>query len=321
MVPRMMFVAVVLCALISTSCAQSTTLHIAEIFVGKCFLHNPTGVNCTLLWETFSTAAMIGNNVVNDSNYAPFFQIANFSTAQDHILFWSGNQAFALLISDDGSRYTTVEGTSTGYVLNQLSWCGVPNANPPSFDYSSPCLYPSNATYYGTQGVWAQASKHFAQGAHGNITILLQPARLNYDSGPYMAYRNTSVFHQIELPNINASRVTDARVLLISNLTLAPNEKCGSGSLLTLAEDLKAKFGFEPECLDDPALIYDILCPDDNTATAQCLAAALAREDNPNNATVYFVWALSTTIGCAALLVLVVYFSLRSRRGSYSEIH
>jgi len=318
------YVVAVLCIFFAVSFAQSTTPHINEVFIGKCYEKNPTGVVCSDLWQEFSAAAVIGNNVVNDTDYAPFFKVSDFSTPKDNILFWSGNQAFAIALANDGTRFTTVEETSTGYILNGLSWCGVPGAVPPRFDYTNPCLYPSNSTYYGTQGVWAQSSKRFAQGAQGNITILLQPAQLQYKEGPYMAYRNTSVFSQVELPNINASRVTSATVLLITNLTLAPEEHCGSGSLITLQKELKERLGFEANCIDDPKEIYLILCPQDDTETAQCLAATLAySETEPSLRTkehIYFVWALAASITVAALLVLVVYYAIRAKRAGYVEI-
>jgi len=293
--------------------------------LGKCFQKNPADVNCTEVWEKFSAAAAMANNVVNDTDYLPFFSVANFATARDNILFWSGNQAFALMIANDGTRYTTIEETSTGFVMNGMNWCGVYGANPPRFDYNTPCVYPSNSTYYGTQGVWAQSSKRFAQGASGLITILLQPGRLNYNDGPYMAYRNTSVFYQVELPNIDKNQVTGVQVLLIVNLTQAPDEKCGSGSLVALAHDLKEKFGFAPNCTDNPLDIYELLCPDGATATAECLAATLAYNQYDPEAgakeRLYLIWALTASVVCAAMLVLVVYFAIRARRaGQYAEI-
>lgn len=55
-------------------------------------------MNCTQLWETFSVAAQTNNFQVTDANYNSFFEIANFSTPKDGILFWSGNQVFIFLI-------------------------------------------------------------------------------------------------------------------------------------------------------------------------------------------------------------------------------
>lgn len=74
--------------------------------------------------------------------------------------------------------------------MNDLSWCGLAGANPPQFDPVGPCYYPTNNTYpcssdtfcsftagryAGMYSFWSRASKMFAEGASGNITVLLQP--------------------------------------------------------------------------------------------------------------------------------------------------
>lgn len=308
-------VSLALLYLFTLSFAQPTTPYIQEVFVGKCYQRNPTGVNCTDLWVAFSAAASMNNWALNDTYYDPFFSVANFSTPVNQILFWSGNQAFAMAIANNGQAFTTIESTSTGYVLNGLSWCGTP-AN--QFDYTNNCLYPRNATYYGTQGVWARASQFFARSATGAITILLQPNRLNYNSGPYMAYRNTSVFYLVELPNINIAQVTSVTILLLANKTLAPGEVCGNGSLATLQTDIQAKFQFAATCIDDPKQIYNILCPNGSVATAECMSATLAYSEAPPVSTAtqdaYFVWAIVMTIALAAVSVLTLYFFFRARR-------
>jgi len=304
------------------SFAQSTTPFIPEVFVGKCYERNPSGANCSALWDAFSQAATLSNTQVTDADYAPFFVLSNFSTPTNGILFWSGNQAFALAISNsDNARFTTVEGTSTGYVLNGLSWCGMPNSNPPSFDFTDPCIYPSNSTYYGTQGVWAQCSKRFAQGATGKVTVLLQPTRLNFSSGPYQAYRSTSVFAQTELPSMNVTLVESVTILLLANYSIAPGEKCGNGTLSVLADVVKTKFGFSPTCIDDAQAIYKILCPDANTNTPECLAASLAvtqESGTPKKEQVYLIWALVATVAAAAFIVLTAYFAIRALNKSKS---
>lgn len=67
--------------------------------MGKCYEKNPSGnVNCTELWDTFSEAAQINNNEVNDNDYSSFFEVADFSTPKNGILFWSGNQVLIIII-------------------------------------------------------------------------------------------------------------------------------------------------------------------------------------------------------------------------------
>jgi len=286
-----------------------TTPHLQEVFLGKCYDHNPVGTNCSLLWTLFSSAADMDNTVVTNASYAPFFQVANFSTGPNRALFWSGNMAFALAVASNDPRFVTVEETSTGYVMNSLIWCGVHGANPPAFDYVGPCPYPSNATYFGMQGFWSTTSALFAQGASGNISVLLEPQPLYRNGGLYQAYRNTSIFSQIEIPNMNTSKVQSIAILLLKNPTNAPGEVCGQGSLLVLQNEIYQKFGFNSTCLDEPGDIYDLFCPP-GTSSAQCLAAtlvytrALAADSGSNDND--RPWAISTTVLMGIFFVIIL---------------
>jgi len=303
-----------LCILISvsyTSCQAPTTPHFPEVFLGKCYDKNPTGTDCHALYGNFSNAAMTDNSLVTDDLYTPFFTIANFSTPESSILFWSGNMAFALAISSNDPRFVTVEETSTGYVLNGLSWCGTPNH---TYNYDSPCYYPSNDTYYGTQGVWTRASKAFAQGAHGSVYVLLQPSSIGGTPPVYQAFRNSSIFGQTELPNMNPGIVTDITILLLRNSTSAPNEKCGHGTLLTLERMIQTKFNFTPKCIDEHKRIYSLLCPENTAVSAQCLAATLVYAYETAHALDYHAWAIATTVLTGVLFVLVLVLVARMYR-------
>lgn len=252
------------------------------------------------------------NTVVNDTDYAPFFQIANFSTAPSSTLFWSGNMAFALAVSSNDVRFVTIEETSTGYVTNGLTWCGLPGASPPAFDYIGPCVYNTNSTYYGMQSYWSQGSAHFAQGASGNISILLQPQPMvSGNTSVFMAYRPSSIFYQIELPNMNPTQIQNITVLLLRNESFAPGEVCGNGSLVDLQRDIMNKFGFNYTCIDDPTIIYNIFCPN-GTTSGQCLAATLVyteslqkmlREKDDK----YLGWAIAVTVIAAVFFVVIIF--------------
>jgi hypothetical protein len=300
-----------------TYCQTPTTPYFPEVFLGKCFDKNPTGVDCYSLLGNFSNAAMTDNSQVAllPGLYEPFFDMANFSTPNSSILFWSGNMAFALAISSNDPRFVTVEETSTGYILNSLSWCGTPNH---TYDYGTPCYYLTNDTYYGSQGVWTRASTMFAQGAHGSVYVLLQPASIGGNPPVYQAYRNTSIFGQTELPNINPNNVTDITVLLLKNSTLAPNERCGSGTLLTLVSVIQQRFNFTPTCIDEPQAIYALLCPRNTQVSAQCLAATLVYTYSTSSPQSDFAWAVAAT-AVAGFLFLVVVVLLARMRGSSTK--
>jgi len=295
-------------------CCQPTTPHIQEIFMGKCFEKNPgwdpipnslPGVNCSLLWQTFAMGAEKDMHVVTDNDFKPFFSVAPFGSPKDNALFWSGNKNFANRLAADGTRFTTLEETSTGYILNGLSWCGklLENGTEPAFDYHNSCDYAQNSTYYGSQGVWNSCSKAFASSVTGDINILLQPQQLYYTSGPYLAYRNTSIFKLIELPSMNSQAISNIRILLLINTTSAPLERCGSGSLKDLSDEILAKFHFAPTCVDDPEQIIDILCDGGQENTPECTAAYMNAHQESRS---ILVWAIIGTCMSAVLLVAVI---------------
>jgi len=281
--------------------------------MGKCFEKNPASadslsaplVNCSELWESFAAGAQKDMRMVTDNDFKPFFQVAKFNSPKDNALFWSGNKNFANRLAADGTRFTTLEETSTGYILNGLSWCGKSfvNGTQPAFDYVNACDYAQNASYYGSQGVWNSCSRYFATSVTGGVNVLLQPVRLYYNSGPFLAYRNTSIFKLIELPSMNTQTVTNIRILLLINTTSAPLEQCGSGSLKDLSDDIVAKFHFAPTCIDDPEKIIAVLCDEGQENTPECMAAYMTAHEESRS---ILAWAIIGTCASAVLLVAVI---------------
>jgi len=49
-------------------------------------------------------------------------------------------------------------------------------------------------------------------------------------------------------------------IIQLKNTTLAPDELCGKGSLLTLAARIEERFNFTPKCIDDPK-VWSISSP------------------------------------------------------------
>jgi len=118
-------------------------------------------------------------------------------------------------------------------------------------------------------------------------------------------------FGSIELDAMNVSKVDSITVLLLKNTSRAPDEKCGSGSLLVLEYRIKQKFGYSMKCVDDPAAIYALLCPP-HTSSAQCLAATLVynyevakKEDN------HLVWAIVTTVAAGIFFIITLFLLYR----------
>jgi len=312
--------------------AQPTTPYFPQVFAGKClqkYSDKNGGDTCNKLWGTFSSAAMMDMSMVTDKEFQPFYDSADFSTLPDNALFWSGSKDFANRLATDGTYFTTLEETNTGYILNGMSWCGsqfVPNV-PPSFDYEDSCDFVQNATYYGAQGVWKKCSQYFAAGVSGNITILLQPQPYVYGGGPYLAYRNTSIFAQIELPNINPAKVTAIRLLVITDTTNAPQEKCGSGSVNQLYADIVKKFNKVPECVDNPADVLAVLCLHQDDNSPECVVASSCTDNNSSDSTDInrglLMWAVmgSGTAAFLALIVVVLTVNVLHLRRGYATMY
>eukprot|EP00026_Physarum_polycephalum_P013081 Phypoly_transcript_13450.p1 GENE.Phypoly_transcript_13450~~Phypoly_transcript_13450.p1 ORF type:complete len:314 (+),score=40.36 Phypoly_transcript_13450:66-1007(+) len=301
---------VLLCATVWLLVNSQTTPFIQEVFIGKCYQRNAHGTaNCTQLWETFSQAAQMDNWVVNASSFDPFFEIANFSSPPDRAMLWTGNQLDAMVFApvNVDSTYIIMQNTPTGYIIDDLNWCGTTNN---TFDYNRKCQYSTNFStgYFGMEGVWDVAAREFAKGISGHLTIFLQPWTI-YPNGTYLAYRNTSLLGY-SLPNLT-NKVTEITILLITNSSVAPYEVCTNGSLLTLTEALTA-YGFKSQCIDDNQAIYNFLCP--NYGSSQCLSALLAQPTTmPRKERIFLIWALVASIATAACVVLAAYFGLRVR--------
>jgi len=245
-----------------------TTPRIGEIFIGRCYDKDPSQ-NCTHVWNAFFKAAKKAPSLVRDQDWDSFFSISSFSTPPNNALFWSGNGPLASALSTSDDEFTNLEETTTGYSLNGLSWCGTDNSA--DLEYSNPCYFPNNSSYYGMEPVWRRASKIFAQNATGNITVLLQP-RMDSSTGRFMAFRNSSIFASEELPNLNRNKIAHIKLLVVLDSANAPLEKCGSGSLLILKNLIFRNLGREPECEDKPKEWIKIYCRRDKYLPL-CIAA------------------------------------------------
>jgi len=312
--------------LLAPSEPQSTTPHIREVFLGKCYLKNPTTsqVNCSQLWNTFATAASLSPSLASSKDWTPFFDTSSFVSPLGSALLWSGSKDFSAYLSDGGLRFTTLEESPVGYILNGLTWCGqnLSEGTPSAFDYSNPCIYPNSQTNFGMEPVWQQSSLRFALGASGIIHILLQPAPSV--NGTYVAFRNTSILSTIELPALNASTITGCKVLVLKNASW-PTEVCASGSLNILSATLSTMFAFNSTCTDDPQQIVDILCENDFDQSAECLAARLSNIENSQNSWFQdtgLEWFIATVALAIALVLALIVLVVRetSRRQDYVEV-
>ncbi|KJE93320.1 ADP-ribosyl cyclase, variant [Capsaspora owczarzaki ATCC 30864] len=220
-----------------------------------------------------------------------------------------GSQYYVHQLSDAGLRYFTMEDTVGGFVQNGLHWCGSSSGYnytscPPGFRNTT------TDTWYGAElAFWQHASTTFARQATGRVSVLL--------GSPYggSAYRNSSFFALYELPNMNTSLVTAIDVYVITNGT----ERCGSGSLVALVQDIKHHLGLTPSCYDNPDMVRFILCENNGAPSAQCQFANEFSESSDLPADKAVPLALGCLLGGAILVIAVQQILLLRKKQASSQ--
>jgi hypothetical protein len=192
-------------------------------------------------------------------SWAPFFSLADFTAKRDTGMLWSGSKEFSSKLT---TSYTTLESTLTGYILDGLWWCPASANNTDEFDVSTPCAYYDNVPvgYYGLAPVWREASRLFAAGLTGDVTVLLQ-SRINYSdpNAVPQTYRLESIFATIELGALSMTDVTNVITLYMPGDRDYLNiENCNNGTLLRLRNDVMKKYNgtsVRYYCFDDNKLV------------------------------------------------------------------
>lgn len=256
--------------LVNMSFAEGSTQHLRDIVIGRCWDYqrqkNVSSVkNCLGIWGIFSKAFAY-KDPCNTSfeDYKPYFDEVGMETVRPNkSLFWSGTYKEAHLFSDFDSRYTTLEDTMAGWIVNGLTWCGAKSNTTDGIDYSS-CPKCDYFTPF-----WGQASLKFAEKASGIVRVLLNGTRFDKQGHPTPAYKNDSYFGKYELPNFRVKEVTHLLVLVVHSIGGADLESCGNGSIKQLQDDAK-KRGINTTCYDDPDDIEHLLCADHPTSR-ECL--------------------------------------------------
>jgi len=254
-----------------------TTPYIADVFTGKCLYKafvtkspvvatfNSVKDYCDELWARFNDTARLPAFQQNNITWAYFFELADFTTLPNRAMLWSGSKTFSEKISDD---YTTLEDTLTGYILDELWWCPASAENLTDFDTTTPCAFNGNVPvgYYGLAPVWREASRRFASGITGDVTVLLQ-SRINAadPNAVPLTFRNESIFATIELYALVPENVTSVVALYMpGDRSYLPIESCTNGTLLQLKAAVLNRFSGYPTkyfCFDDNKLILRI-CTD-----------------------------------------------------------
>lgn len=283
--------------------APGTTPRLREIFIGRCYNYQHVinrepfkdrEVNCTDLWQKFEQAFRYRDPCdVPPEKYNNFTQAALHSVPEHQTLVWENVQRFVREYSYFGKRATTIADTLTGFVVEELHWCG--QQDEPGFNYTA-C--PDWATCdHAEYRFWTRTSIAYAKEAHGVVRVMLN------GSAP-IAYDRNSVFARYELPNLNTSKVVLLHALVIHDLMGPRITSCGTETLKDLEKDAKM-YNIPFNCTDDPKDVMHLMCVD-HAAVPLCRSLALDAANGADKSTI----VPSIVLMLASLFLLVRTYSI-----------
>lgn len=245
--------------------SYGSTKHLKDIVLGRCWdfqrqkVHEGATKNCSKIWETLYQA-FANKDPCNTTfkHYEPYFEEIGMDIVKPNkSLFWSGTYKEAHLFSDFDARFTTLEDTMAGWIVNGLTWCGTKANNTDGINYTS-CPNKTICDYL--TPFWGQASKRFAEKASGVVRVMVNGTRM--ESGKQIpAYRNDSFFAKYELPNFHKERIKRLLILVVHSIDGQELETCNNGSIKRMQEVANRR-GIKTKCYDDPDDVRHLLCAD-----------------------------------------------------------
>ncbi|XP_063428914.1 ADP-ribosyl cyclase/cyclic ADP-ribose hydrolase-like isoform X1 [Mytilus trossulus] len=238
------------------------------LFIGKCLAYKSDygtisfckrNIDCDDLWQKFIRGVEYQSKCdFNQGSYEEFLRASEHAVPANKFMFWSGVYSLVMRYSNKGQRYFTIADTLTGYLLDNMVWCGNATESDgiekdletcPGFHTSSQCSQTATTVF------WSAASQNFARLAEGNIHVMINASRTP-------AFRPDSYFTTKELPNINATKVKKATILMVHYLRDPLLETCFSDSIIDLGSRFQAN-GIVAECVDNPRAVHLLMCADD----------------------------------------------------------
>ncbi|NP_001243005.1 ADP-ribosyl cyclase isoform 4 [Strongylocentrotus purpuratus] len=239
---------------------DGTTANLKAIFLGRCYdceycSEEQAGLyDCSGLWDAFSSSFSYQepcNSVPED--FDDYANMAFVPLTNDQTLFYSGMYSMAMAIGRQSSDFTNIELTMLGGLVNGITFCGMVDA--PGINYDA-CPTFGSCENDTQDAFWKKSSQRFAGQASGDVTVILDGSRADG------AYRPTSFFRLQEVANLDPAKVTSLTAYVVHSLNGDVTEKCVTGSLLELQEDITAK-RITFECIDDPSITRHVQCIQD----------------------------------------------------------
>ncbi|XP_043930568.1 ADP-ribosyl cyclase/cyclic ADP-ribose hydrolase 1-like [Protopterus annectens] len=242
----------------TTGNGPGTTKGIKEIILGRCYdyttLMKPVlkNVNCENVWNTFKSS--FANKIpckVMPSDYYNFLDLTKTGIATGKSVFWSGINKLAHDYTKVSPEYVTMEDTLSGYLVNNLVWCGRTNGGD-GINYER-CPAYDDCADSPIKSFWFAASKYFVDAASGPVTVMLS-------GSADKAFRKDSVFRLLELPVLASKAMPPPiNIWVADNIEGPDKESCGKGTVAELEEYLKNK-KIKYTCTDNPRAMILLQC-------------------------------------------------------------
>ncbi|XP_072107985.1 ADP-ribosyl cyclase/cyclic ADP-ribose hydrolase 1-like [Mobula birostris] len=250
---------------------KGSTRNLKEIMMGRCFDYlqniNPSvgKKDCPKIWENFLNA-FSGKDPCNIKmeDYEPFLKLADHDIPVNQSIFWSRTKELTVKYTKITEKLMPLESSLTGYLADGLNWCG--RDSKPGPDYES-CPEYNDCENNPMHSFWRAASQNYAAKAHGRVSVMLNGSA-NVD-----AFRENSIFGEIELAQLDKKKVTSVHLWIMDNINGPDKESCGIASVAELESILKKK-NLKFTCLDNYGPIQMLQCvtnPDNPSCNLEAL--------------------------------------------------
>ncbi|XP_067857928.1 ADP-ribosyl cyclase/cyclic ADP-ribose hydrolase 1-like [Heptranchias perlo] len=238
---------------------KGSTANLKEIITGRCFDYIETkntkagNKNCSKLWEAFLHAFSYKDPCnITKEDYKPFLDLADHDIPANQSIFWSQTRKLTQHYTEVTEKLVPLESTLIGYMADGLNWCGKLSTPGPNYDA---CPGWNDCKNNSVRSFWRAASEVYATRAHGEVTVMLN------GSARVRAFRNDSIFGEIELGHLDNKRVTLVRLWIMDNVDGPDKESCGLGSVAKLEKILNEK-KIPYSCRDNYRPVHILQCVD-----------------------------------------------------------
>ncbi|XP_064644276.1 ADP-ribosyl cyclase/cyclic ADP-ribose hydrolase-like [Lineus longissimus] len=247
--------------------ASGTPRNLREIFIGRCMFYqevvNPEAFrngkekNCTSLWLKFSQA-WVGKDPcqVLPSSYAAFVKEAYHDLRSDKACLWSNLYSFVTDYAKRGKRVFHLALTLSGYLGDQIVWCGSTTGEGINYDNRCPGENTTTCPQEAVNSFWREVSVKYAANLNGTVKVFLD------GSGPQPPYNPNSILGADEIPQLEPPRVKLVDIIVTHAIGQSARETCEKGSSIdTLKAQLNAR-KLEWTCHDNPPSVQHYFCID-----------------------------------------------------------